>query len=580
MKKHLFENPLVRKIFPAVVLCLAVLAVYFNSLHNTFLWDDDSGILTNKYIKEWRYFLNFFSEGMYAGSGALSVYWRPAVLSVFSIEWRMFHEWVVGYHAVNILLHAIDATLIFYLFRSLFNKTLLAFMAAFLFAVHPLQTEAVTYISGIADPLSVLFILLGTFTYLKAQTNPDKRRLFLLATFLLFIFALMSKESAIMMPGLLFLADLYAQKSDTSLWKKMTAAFKRVLPFLCVLAVYIIARLTIFDLTKDLPPSPLFFPLYERVLTFFHAFSVYLRLMFAPLHLHMEWALPIGRSIFTPQIATGGFFLIFLLGIIVTQIQKRPEVSFGLVWFFVALSPNTNIFLPTTALLSEHWLYLSLPGFFFAFFAAIEKITRKWSYRPILSALFIAWVVWLGNLTILRNRDWSDPITFFTKTLTDAPHSYRAALNLGITYEKRGEQQAALKYYEQSLTSRETEIGYFMRAELYQKMGRESEALRDHKRSFELNPAYSPSYRFLTDYFTSHAEHEKAREVLEIRADHTPDLIEAQRLFLMLFTLANQEHNEALKQKYMEKITANESIIQDKPLVKFGTFLNAYLDKN
>lgn len=573
MKKFFPESTL-----PAVIiLFLATFGLYFNSIHNAFLWDDEWGILTNTYVHEWKYFLNFFSQGIYAGSGSLSYYWRPLVLSVFSLEWHIFHEWVVGYHVINILLHAIDAALIFCLFRLIFRRDIFAFMAGLIFALHPLQTEAVTYISGIADPLATLFILLGTITYVKARQDPDRERLFLLCAFLSFIFALMTKESAIMMPGLLFLADLFTERNKVTSWRDARTLLKRTIPFFIVLAIYIAARLTVLNFIKDLPPSPLALPLYERIVTFFHAFSVYLRLLFMPLYLHMEWILPIEKTLFSPPVLFGALVFIVFIILIITQFRKRPEISFGLAWFFVALSPNMNLFIPTTALLSEHWLYLSIPGFFLAFFVVIEEATQRWAYRPLLPALFIAWIFWLGNLTMLRNRDWADPIIFFTATLKEAPRSYRANVNLGTAYNKRGETEKALKSYGRAIAIAPNEsIAYHERATLYQKIGREGDALQDDERSFALS-SQSPSFRVLVDYFMLHKEYEKAREILETRLKDTADPIESQKLLLKLFQISIQEKNTALKKEYAERMTEIETKIQNEPSVRLGVFLDTFL---
>lgn len=577
MKNFFHEHRFLHKILPILILFLAAFAVYGNTLNNTFLWDDEGAILTNKYIHEWGYFLNFFSEGMFAGSGSLSYYWRPVVLSIFSIEWHIFHEWVVGYHIVNILLHTIDAILIFYLFRLIFYREMLAFAAALFFAIHPLQTEAVTYISGISDPLVTFFILFGTVTYIKAKEGSVHERLFLLATLLSFIFALMSKESAIMMPGILFLSDLFTRRNLAPSWYNIKTSLEKLYPLFLVLALYIISRLTILNFVKDLPTSPLSIPLYERTLTFFHAFSIYIRLLFAPFHLHMEWALPVEKTIFSVPVLIGIFFVVIFLTLIITQYKKRPEVSFGLMWFLIALSPSMNIFIPTTALLSEHWLYISLPGFFLAFFALTEEFFRSVFLRTLLPALFIVWVIWLSNITILRNRDWANPITFFTATLKEAPHSYRAEVNLGTAYSKIGKYETALKYYKNAIIRVPNEpMAYYERALVYQKMGRENDAIRDHERSFFLSPAYSPSFSILVDYFTTHRKYKKIREILEARLEKITEPAESQKILLMLFNTAIQEKNTTLKKEYEDRLNANESSIKNEPAVKFGTFLNKY----
>ena len=144
-----FKN---RDSFFIFLIAALTLVVYSNSLFNEFLYDDEHLILKNRYIRDFRYIPNIFTENAIAGAYLSSNYYRPLQLLLYSIIYHLFGLNVVSYHLLNILLHAANGILIYLIFKKLFKKRLTAFIPAIIFSLHPVNTEAVTYISGTADP--------------------------------------------------------------------------------------------------------------------------------------------------------------------------------------------------------------------------------------------------------------------------------------------------------------------------------------------------------------------------------------------------------------------------------------------
>ena len=163
--KELFNDNRAIAAFFAVV----GLAVYSTNLNGPFLYDDISLVRNNDYIKSWSHLPQYFSQNEYAGMNEPSNYWRPLVLLVFSLEWHLWGEWPFGFHFVNIALHVASAFLLFLILLALFKKRGLAFLTALVFLIHPLQTEAVTYISGLGDPLSAFFMFLSILYFVGYQ---------------------------------------------------------------------------------------------------------------------------------------------------------------------------------------------------------------------------------------------------------------------------------------------------------------------------------------------------------------------------------------------------------------------------
>jgi hypothetical protein len=129
----------------SLLLFAIALLLYVPTLHSQLFWDDNDFIVNNTYIKDWGQYKNLWTQNVIAGSNLNSNYWRPGLLTVFSIEWHLWGNSPVGFHAVNSVFHALNAVLIFLILYYLFKKKSIAFFSALIFVIHPLQTEAVSY---------------------------------------------------------------------------------------------------------------------------------------------------------------------------------------------------------------------------------------------------------------------------------------------------------------------------------------------------------------------------------------------------------------------------------------------------
>jgi len=146
-----------------LVLVLAGLFLYAFNLHNPLFWDDADWILNNPAVHAltWTNIKFIFSHDVLAGIGLVSNYYRPFLFLTFLGNWLVSGPSPVSYHLVNNFIHIGNSILLFYLVRRWLKNSHAAFLAALVFLIHPLQTEAVTYISGRGDSLSLLCMLGG-----------------------------------------------------------------------------------------------------------------------------------------------------------------------------------------------------------------------------------------------------------------------------------------------------------------------------------------------------------------------------------------------------------------------------------
>lgn len=559
---HLLKKPLSNYL---VILLLVIVGfvLYANTFQNQMFWDDDDGILKNQFIQNWQYFPKYFSENLIAGAGLLSNYWRPMLLSVFSLEWHLWQDWEPGYHFVNTSFHIADAILLFFILFYIFKNRALAFFTALIFLVHPLQTEAVSYVSGLGDSLSVFFIFLGLLFYIKFRVSgktPLKSGFYFVSP-MMYILALMSKETAIIMPALIFIVDFFflsRHRAELSFKVKLKEIGKAILPFLILAGIYILLRATILNFinTFNLYNEENIFTsnFYVRLFTFFRVLTIYFGLLFWPFNLHMERNVEIATSLFSPSVIFGGFIFLSLLALAFSQFKRFPVLSFGILWFFIGLAPTSNLLIPISGLLYEHWLYLPMIGIFLILIWLGMLIGKRYNLQKILIGILIAFLIFLSILTIDRNKDWVDSITFYNQTLKYAPTSYRIINNLGMAYADKGNHEQAEKTYQIAISlDLSNPVAYHNLGNTYRGTGKVDLAIENFKTAIKLNPKFIFSYNALASLYLENKNYQEARRVLENYLNYSDSKIDT---FFLLAQIAAEEKDFEAALSYLEKALA------------------------
>lgn len=596
--KKSFNNYLVILLFVAIGFVL-----YANTFSNQMFWDDDDNILKNQFIQSWKYFPKYFSENLIAGAGLLSNYWRPILSIVFSLEWHLWKDCPLGYHFVNISFHVADAVLLFFILFFLFKNRWLAVFTSLIFLVHPLQTEAVTYVSGLGDPLSVFFIFLGLLFYLKFRAPKQellahkrylanrynckvsrisgakprseqssttgrgsgksllKSKPYFLSL-LMYILALMSKETAIVMPALIFISDFFfvSQNEELSFKDKLKKIGKAIWPFFLLAGVYILLRATVLNFinTFNLYNEENVFTsnFHVRLFTFFRVLTIYFSLLFSPFNLHMERSVEMATSLSSFSVIFGGLVFLGLLILSFTKFKQFPILSFGIFWFLIGLAPTSNLLVPVSGLLYEHWLYLPLIGIFLILVWIAQSLGEKYNLQKVLPGILIVFLAFLSILTMDRNRDWADPITFYNQTLKYAPNSYRVINNLGMAYADKENYEQAEKLYTKAISLVSSNpVAYHNLANIYRATGKIDLAVENYKMAISLDPKFSFSYNALVNLYLENKNYQEARNVLENYLGYSDSKIDT--LFLLAQIAAEEKDFQAVL-SYLERALAIE----------------------
>ncbi|MDP2943632.1 MAG: tetratricopeptide repeat protein, partial [Candidatus Omnitrophota bacterium] len=504
-----------------IVLILGA-TVYLNSLLGTFIWDDVPLIVTNLHIRDLGYIPRLFLENIYH-QDMMGRFYRPVLMAAFALDYKSWGLDPFGYHFTNVLIHLSNAVLVFNIILLLFGRRPLAFLTAVFFILHPVQTEAVTYISGRADPLAAFFCLVSFMFFIEHFPSGDgvSKRLYYAASILFFVFGLLTKEVTAFLP---FIFILYEACSG----KFRAKALYKYIPLAAVLCVYAFIRHIALLNVKNVSIVSDFTPLFSRLLTIPSVIVTYFKLLLFPAGLHMErsdFLLDPVVSFLDPRFIISSVFLI-TFGIVIWLIRNRSKpVFFGFLWFILSLLPVLNI-RPINAFVAEHWLYFPSIGFFMAASAIFLGALNLKPLRPYIISFLIIICAFLGALTIRQNYVWRDPVIFYKYTLRFSPQSARVHTNLGVAYSNLKLYKEAEKEYLEAIRldpfSRHTFYHYLNLGALYDAMEKEDKALSTYEKAIAINPNLPLAYRFMGNICYRRGKYQEAIKFYKKAAEITP----------------------------------------------------------
>ncbi|KAB2950845.1 MAG: hypothetical protein F9K18_14705, partial [Thermoanaerobaculia bacterium] len=372
---------------PLVLAVLGALA-WAGSLAVPFVFDDYPHLVENPLVRDLGYFTGARDAAASGASdfqlGALRT--RPVALLTFALNYRAHGLEVTGYHVTNVVLHLLAGLLVLHLVRRTLAlpafagsrltriRESLALLVAALFVVHPIQTQAVTYVVQRMASLAALLALAALAAWLEARlaTGPGQKSLFFALSLAAFAAALASKQNVATFPVLIVLFDV------AFLGARPLRALARGLPWLALSALAAFRLLgapgslaQTLDAAAQASRVETAVSRLDYLLTEARVVVTYLRLMVLPTGQNLDWEVPLETRL-TPAVALSLVFLgallagsVFLLGQRSTRDAGWRLVGFGGVWFFVALAVESSL-IPIVDVLFEHRLYLPSVGFLLA----------------------------------------------------------------------------------------------------------------------------------------------------------------------------------------------------------------------
>jgi predicted membrane-bound dolichyl-phosphate-mannose-protein mannosyltransferase len=435
----------------SVLLVLLATAPYLNVLGNGFTYDDNTQVLNNPYIQNFHHLGEIFTTTVwsYIGAQGLTNYYRPMMLFGYLLCYQLFGPLAYPFHLVSLLLHALVVLLVFRVAIEMLRDRLAAFVAAGLFALHPVHTESVAWVAAVTDLELTFFYLLTFWFFLRvAQPGGGRSSLGQLAMAGGFVLTLMSKEQALTLPALATVYEhCYRHDRAETTWAQKLGRYY----LLWMLAgAYLLFRIRFFGaLAPVLQISDLTWK--QTHLSATALVGQYCGKLLWPVELCAFYVFRRSTSVLEPRVLAGFLALTVMAVLFVFLWRRARPASFAILWMVLTLGPVLNARWMAANVFTERYLYLPSAGFCWLLGmggACLWHRTRERSalwrrvlvgVLALLSALFILRVV-------MRNRDWSNDVTLYTKTLAASPDSYHIRNNLGTVYWKQGNVNGRRRY--------------------------------------------------------------------------------------------------------------------------------------
>lgn len=463
-----------RRLQPAAtlaILAIATLLAYSRVLDGEFQFDDATAVVENAAIRDLGRFVRQDLLGGFATTG------RPVTQLTFAVDYAVGGLGVRAYHRTSVALHLAVAALVFLLTRKTLRRLGgsqadgLAAWTAGLFALHPLQSQAVSYLSQRAEVLASLFYLLACLLLLEAEERGATRRgaLAFAGALVAFVLGLGSKQIVVTFPAAFLLYAAAFPRRGTG---EATAAPARRIgrsvalaaPFLLLSAVYSAVQLGALRADTgvgfDLPSlGP-----WRYLLTQLRVILVYLRLLVWPAGQNLDYAFPAADTLLEPRTLLAALGLSTLVasalwgwrwsrsagGEVPARALARLA-AFGLFWFLLLLAPTSSV-VPIRDVIEEHRVYLASWGVLLAFAAAARLVYVRLAgsgeapRRAMAAAALGLWAV-LGVATYQRNAVWETSLALWRDVVAKSPTKARAHENLGHALHRAGDSRGAAAEY-------------------------------------------------------------------------------------------------------------------------------------
>lgn len=527
------ETSFFSKIYPLVIICVLGIIIYSNSFDCSFVFDDIDNITNNPAIHNihdvkaiWGYLNRRFIGNI-----------------TFALNYHYHNLEVFGYHLVNLLIHITASLLVWWFVLLVFStpeirkeristyKRSIALGCAMLFISHPLQTQAVTYIVQRFASLAAMFYLASLCFYIKGRLLHNRvRYIFFAGSILTGLLGILTKENVITLPFAVLLCEIYFFSGGI---KAFLIIFKRkkyiayTLPF--VLFILIIPYLLSFNFSnyfsavpsqRNLDP-PLTSSIY--LMTQFRVIVSYIRLLIFPVHQNVDYDFPASRSFFELKTVSSFLFLVSLVLLALFIFKRCRLVSFGILWFFLALSVESSV-KPLGNVIFEHRLYLPMVGYGIVLVITLFYLFLDRSSKVGIS-LFLVIIGINSFLAFERNKVWKDNISLWSDAAKKSPDKMRPHNNLGIALAKNGKIEEAVSEYRKALSIYPNEFNIqFNLGTALHNLGKIDEAISELQKAITINPNFFDGYYNLGNIFFKLGKYEEAvsnyRKALSINSQH------------------------------------------------------------
>ena len=479
----------------SLLFAAVALVIYYPSLHGDFIFDDVV-IQENPLIHINK--LSQLTDLMFSKEIGRRIGFISFALNYYFGGLNTF-----GYLLVNVIIHILNGIVLFLLSYTILtlspdkekgreNTFKIAFLGSFIWLVHPLQTQAVSYIVQRLTSLSALFFLLSLLFYIKGRVIHSSKRVVLFLLSLLFgLLALGTKQNAATLPFFIVLSEFFLFQPQSFKMDKKKLGFILLLVGLFVLISWIylgsdfISRLALQYEKRGWTPL-------ERMMTQWRVVIFYISLLIYPhpSRLNLDHDFSVSHALFSPP--TTILSLLFIIGFLclaIFSMRRNRLLAFAIFWFFGNLVIESSII--PLELVFEHRLYLPSMGLILLFSGFCFRVSRR-EWERWVTVLIILLISLFSYWTYERASVWRGQISLWKNVVQKSPYKARPHSNLGAAYKNKGMLDEAISEFKQALTINPYYVwAHYNLGRTYADKGMLKKAISEYKKTLTIEPNYA-----------------------------------------------------------------------------------------
>lgn len=540
-----------RVIHYSIIIIVAIIA-YANSLDVPFQFDDAPNIEHNLIIRD----LSHFSDPSGAEGTQFygSVRRRFIGYLSFALNYAVNGLDVTGYHVINLIIHICNAFLVYLLVGNTFQTpvmkisvreearrvSIIALFCALVFVVHPVQTQAVTYIVQRFASLATLFYLGSLLCYVRFRLSGSPREglVYYALSIGSALLGINTKEIIFTLPLIIVVYEMIFFRGN--LKKRMLPLAPYALLMVLIPLMILGTKESLGEILAGLTESTKVqteMSRWDYLFTQMRVIVTYIRLLILPVNQNLDYDYPVYHSLFDPPVFVSFLLIASLMafaGYILYRSGKeeRPDpyrllIALGILWFFITLSVESSV-IPIVDIIFEHRVYLPSFGAFIAITGAVMWVVQR--KRPLMKKAAIVTVVAiivLTGATHARNKTWQSELSLWEDVIKKSPNKARGYYNVGVEYNELGRRKDAIEVYKKAIALKpDYADAYFNLGLVYNNLGDFDKAITSYEKAIEYDPDLYKSY-----YSIGHIRHEQGRykeaidflkRSLEKKKNHAP----------------------------------------------------------
>lgn len=493
--------------YPRTGLLLLLVAVavgcYLNSLSGALIYDDLNAIVRNPAVTDLDVRRIVSTGSWFAPNGYMDVY-RPVTTATLAANYALHGTAPLGYHVVNVLLHAAVCVVLVVALSRVTGEATLALLAGFLFAAHPVHTEAIASVVGRAELLAAVLALLSWWIVVAWRGVPAR----VVAAMVLFA-GVLAKENAVTIVAVAVAADvIYRRPLDFGAYGALALGALAAI----LLRTAVMGSVAPLPLRLDnvLATAPLAVRCYTAVAVI----AAYARLLVWPLHLSADYSYPqveLATTPADPRVLAGAAVIVAAATLAVWGWYRQRTVCFAIAFAALTFSIVSNLVVLIGTVMGERLLYLPSAGFCLLLAVGIATIGRGTRGTAVLTAIVVALY---AARTVERNTVWRDAPTFFQAMVADAPRSARSHRELGLALSEQNRSDEAVAEMETSLRLAPDEaMTLYDFGNVLMKAGRHPEAITSYERALARMPDLASAYVNLGNAYSERGDEAAAEGV-------------------------------------------------------------------